>query len=265
MNTFEALVLGIVQGLTEFLPVSSSGHLAIGSALFGVDAEGNLTFAIAVHAATVLSTLVVLWHEVSKLFTGFFKFTWNEDMQMVCKILLSMVPVAIVGFFFKDYVEKVFGSGLLLVGIMLIVTAILLTFSYFARPRTREKITFRDAFIIGLSQAVAILPGLSRSGTTISTGLLLGCKKEQIASFSFLMVIIPILGEAAMDLMKGNFSASASGISTTALVVGFLAAFISGMLACRWMINIVKRGKLIWFAAYCVIIGAFAIIYSFVG
>ena len=264
MGWLEAIVLGIIQGLTEFLPVSSSGHLTIGSALFGIDGDENLTFAIVVHAATVLSTIVVLWKEVSVLFKGFFSFKWNEPMQMVCKILVSMIPVAIVGLFFKDYVEKLFGSGLLLVGCMLLVTAALLAFSYYAKPRQKEEISFKDAFIIGIAQACAVLPGLSRSGSTIATGLLLGDKKEQVAKFSFLMVIIPILGESFLSLMKGEFSPEASGISTGALVAGFLAAFISGTLACKWMINIVKKGKLIYFAYYCLAAGLFTIIYSLI-
>ncbi len=264
MSWIEALILGIIQGLTEFLPVSSSGHLTIGSVLFGMSGEENLTFAIAVHTATVLSTIVVLWNEVSTLFKGFFSFKWNDDMKMVCKILLSMIPVAIVGLFFKDYVEELFGSGLMLVGCMLLVTAVLLTFSYYAKPRQKEEISFKDAFIIGVAQACAVIPGLSRSGTTIATGLLLGNKKEQVAKFSFLMVIIPILGEALLDLMKGGFSPASSGISYTALIVGFLAAFITGTIACKWMINLVKKGKLIYFAYYCVVAGAIAIIYSLV-
>lgn len=264
MSWIEALLLGLVQGLTEFLPVSSSGHLTIGSALLGVSGEENLTFAVAVHAATVLSTIVVLRKEVSILFRGLFSFKWNKETQMVAKILLSMIPVGIVGLFFKDYVEAIFGSGLLIVGCMLLVTAALLAFSYYAKPRPKEEISFKDAFIIGIAQACAVLPGLSRSGSTIATGLLLGDKKEQVAKFSFLMVIIPILGEAFLDLMKGGFSASESGISTVSLLTGFVAAFVSGTIACRWMINLVKRGKLIYFAYYCVVAGLFAIVYSLI-
>lgn len=264
MSWIEALILGLVQGLTEFLPVSSSGHLTIGSALLGVSGEENLTFAVAVHAATVLSTIVVLRKEVSILFRGLFSFKWNKETQMVAKILLSMIPVGIVGLFFKDYVEEIFGSGLLIVGCMLLVTAALLAFSYYAKPQPKEEISFKDAFIIGIAQACAVLPGLSRSGSTIATGLLLGDKKEQVAKFSFLMVIIPILGEAFLDLMKGGFSASESGISTVSLLTGFVAAFVSGTIACRWMINLVKRGKLIYFAYYCVVAGLFAIVYSLI-
>ncbi|MDR1344527.1 MAG: undecaprenyl-diphosphate phosphatase [Tannerellaceae bacterium] len=264
MNIAESLALGVVQGLTEFLPVSSSGHLLIGSALFGLEGEDNLAFSVAVHAATVLSTIVVLRREVSGLFRGFFGFRWNEDMQMVCKILLSMIPVAIVGVFFKDYVETLFDGSLLPVGCMLLLTAVLLTFSYYAKPHRKEKLSFRDAFVIGLAQALAVIPGLSRSGSTIATGLLLGNKKEEIAKFSFLMVIIPILGEALLDLMKGEFSVEASGISASALIAGFIAAFVTGTIACRWMIDMVKKGKLIYFAYYCVAAGLCAIVYSLI-
>ena len=203
MNWFEALILGLVQGLTEYLPVSSSGHLAIGAHLFGINGEDNLTFTIMVHVATVLSTLVILWKEIDWILKGLFKFQMNEETKYAINIVISMIPVGIVGVFFKDKVEEVFGSGLLIVGCMLIVTALLLTFSYFAKPRQRENISPLHAFIIGLGQALAVLPGLSRSGTTIATGLLLGDKKEKMAQFSFLMVIPPILGEALLDLLKG--------------------------------------------------------------
>lgn len=264
MSWLEALVLGIIQGLTEFLPVSSSGHLIIGGEIFGLSGEENLTFAIVVHAATVLSTIVVLWPEVSKLFKGLFSFKWNKETQFIAKIFLSMVPVGIIGVFFKDYVEVLFGNGLLLVGCMLLLTALLLSFSYYAKPRPKEEISYKDAFLIGLVQGLAVLPGLSRSGSTIAAGLLLGNKKELVAKFSFLMVIIPILGEAFLDLMKGGFSPEASNISSTALIVGFLAAFISGTIACKWMIRLVTKGKLIYFAYYCVFAGLCAIIYSLI-
>jgi undecaprenyl-diphosphatase len=262
LTWIQALILGILQGLTEYLPVSSSGHLAIGGALFNLNGEENLTFTIVVHAATVLSTIVVLWPEIINLLQGLFKFKWNGETQYISKLAVSMIPVIIVGFFFKDYVEAAFGNGLLLVGCMLLLTAGLLMFSYFAKPRVKSQISFKDALIIGLSQAVAVLPGLSRSGTTISTGLLLGNKKENIAQFSFLMVIVPILGEAFLDLIKGDFSSAQSGISATALIVGFLAAFISGAIACKWMLNLVKKGKLIYFAYYCILAGLVVIGYS---
>lgn len=267
MDWIEALVLGLVQGLTEYLPVSSSGHLAIGSALFGIDAESNLTFTIAVHVATVLSTLVILWKEISWIFKGLFAGRMNEETRYFINVIVSMIPVGIVGVFFKDYVEDIFGSGLAIVGSMLLVTALLLTFSYYAKPRQKQSISTRDAFIIGLSQAVAVLPGLSRSGTTIATGLLLGNSKEKLAQFSFIMVIPPILGEALLDvvkMIKGGAEAVTGDISAASLIVGFIAAFVSGCLACKWMINIVKRGKLVYFAIYCAIAGIATLIFNFI-
>ena len=267
MEWFEALILGIIQGLTEYLPVSSSGHLAIGANLFGLSGEENLTFTVAVHVATVLSTIVILWREIVWLFTDLFKFKWNEGTKYIINILISMIPVAIVGLFFKDKVEAIFGSGLLVVGICLLVTATLLAFSYWARPRQRENISPLHAFIIGVAQALAVLPGLSRSGSTIATGLLLGNKKERLAQFSFLMVIPPILGEALLDvkdMAEMGVSQAMAGISPLALAVGFLAAFISGCLACKWMIGIVRRGKLIWFALYCAVVGTLTIVLPYV-
>ena len=256
MSWLEALVLGIVQGLTEYLPVSSSGHLAIGSALFGIEGEENLAFTIVVHVATVFSTLVILWKEIEWIFRGLFKFQMNSETRYAINILISMIPIGIVGVFFKDTVESIFGSGLLIVGCMLLVTAALLAFSYYAKPRQKESISMKDAFIIGLSQACAVLPGLSRSGTTIATGLLLGNNKAKLAQFSFLMVIPPILGEALLDVLKLVKGEDIAGdIPTLSLVVGFVAAFLFGCLACKWMINIVKKGKLIYFAIYCAIAG----------
>ncbi len=263
MSWFEALILGLLQGLTEYLPVSSSGHLAIGSALFGIDGEENLAFTITVHVATVFSTLFILWKEISWIFKGLFRFEMNDETRYVFNILISMIPVGIVGVFFKDQVEAVFGSGLTIVGYMLLLTAALLAFSYYAKPRIKDKISLRDAFIIGLAQACAVMPGLSRSGSTIATGLLLGNKKENLAQFSFLMVIPPILGEALLDIIKMMSGENIMGdIPATSLIVGFLAAFISGCLACKWMINIVKKGKLIYFAIYCVIAALFCLIYA---
>ena len=265
MSDLQALILGILQGLTEYLPVSSSGHLAIGAALFGVDGEENLAFTILVHVATVLSTLVVLWREVAWLFKGMFRWKMNDETRYILNIIVSMIPVGIVGVFFKDKVEEVFGSGLLIVGIMLLVTASLLTFSYYALPRQKEKISLRDAFIIGIAQACAVMPGLSRSGSTIATGLLLGNKKEKLAQFSFLMVIPPILGEALLDVMKmmeGGVATVAGDISVSALAIGFASAFVAGCFACKWMIDIVKRGKLIYFAIYCAIVGLVTIFLS---
>ena len=263
MSWIEALILGLVQGLTEYLPASSSGHLAIGSEFFGIEGEENLAFTVAVHVATVLSTLVILWKEIDWIFRGLFKCQLNEETKYVLNIVVSMIPVGIVGVFFKDYVEEVFGSGLAIVGAMLLLTAVLLTFSYYAKPRQKEKISLRDAFIIGLAQACAVMPGLSRSGSTIATGLLLGNKKETLAQFSFLMVIPPILGEALLDVVKGlNGEEAFGGIDALPLTVGFLAAFVSGCLACKWMINIVKKGKLIYFGIYCAIAGVLTLIYG---
>lgn len=260
MGELEALILGLLQGLTEYLPVSSSGHLAIGSYLFGVDGEENLTFTIVVHIATVLSTIVILWKEIWQLLLGALKFKWNDEMKYVVNIIISMIPIGIVGVFFKDKIEEVFGSGLLIVGLMLLLTSLLLSFTYKAKPRIKENISPLHAFIIGIAQACAVMPGLSRSGTTIATGLLLGNKKESMAQFSFLMVIPPILGEALLDFKKlfeaGAETAASGSVSTTALVIGFFAAFIAGCAACKWMVNIVKKGKLIYFAIYCAIIGA---------
>lgn len=277
MNTLQALIMGLLQGLTEYLPVSSSGHLTIASELFDIDGESNMTFTIAVHVATVLSTLVILGSEIGKILKGMcnplsprslkgngtFLNRLNPDQRYVLNILVSMIPIGIVGVFFKDQVEEIFGSGLLVVGICLLLTAALLTFSYLARPRQRENISLGHAFIIGLAQAVAVLPGLSRSGSTIATGLLLGNKKEKLAQFSFLMVIPPILGEALLDVLKMVKGEEATGgIDTLPLIVGFVAAFISGCAACKWMIGIVKKGKLIYFAYYCAIVGVASIVYS---
>ena len=263
MDWLQALVLGIIQGLTEYLPVSSSGHLAIGSYLFGIDGEENLAFTVLVHVATVMSTFVVLWKEIDWILKGLFKFKMNDETKYFLNIVVSMIPIGIVGVFFKDTVEEIFGSGLLIVGCCLLLTAVLLTFSYYAKPRQRENISMKDAFIIGLAQACAVLPGLSRSGSTIATGLLLGNKKEKLAQFSFLMVIPPILGEALLDVLKAAKCEEAFGdISVLPLVVGFIAAFVSGCLACKWMINIVKKGKLIYFGIYCAIAGAVTIVCS---
>ncbi len=268
MSILESIILGLIQGLTEFLPVSSSGHLIIGQTILGLDisAEDSLSFSVVVHTATVISTLVILWGEIKHLFIGTFTTTkWNDDKEYVCKILLSMIPVFIVGMFFKDTIEDIFGEGLNVVSICLIVTSLLLAFAYFAKPREKENISYFHAFIIGLAQAIAVLPGLSPSGTTIATGLLLGNKKEKVAQFSFLMVIIPILGEAFLDLLKMLKDSSAfTNIETLPLLFGFIAAFLSGCFACKFMINIVKRGKLIYFAIYCFVVGCGSLIYNYI-
>lgn len=266
MSWWEALLLGFIQGITEFLPVSSSGHLEIGQALLGTAGEENLTFAIVVHVATVLSTLVILWREVSVLFRGTFStLQWNAEKDYVAKILVSMIPVFIVGMFFKDQVEAFFGHGLLLVGICLVVTSILLWLSEFLTKRMHREgheVSYRDAIIIGCAQAVAVLPGLSRSGTTIATGLLCGVKKESVAQFSFLMVLIPILGEALLDLIDLLQGEMTTAIGWLPLAVGFVSAFVTGCFACRFMIDIVRKQRLIYFAIYCLCAGLFSIIYG---
>lgn len=281
METFEALILGLLQGLTEYLPVSSSGHLAIGSHILGIEAEENLMFTVAVHVATVLSTLVVLGGEIFRLVRGTFGpfnagasglARLNADQRYMLNILVSMIPIFVVGIFFKffkDTVDRIFDKDLrlLVVGCCLLVTAGLLAYSYLSKPRQKESISLVDAFIIGIAQAVAVLPGLSRSGSTIATGLILGNNKAHMAQFSFLMVIPPILGEALLDTIevaKKGFSATFGDLSVMALVVGFVAAFVSGIAACKWMIGIVRRGKLIYFAYYCVAVGAVTLAYHFI-
>ena len=264
MDWIQALILGLVQGLTEYLPVSSSGHLTILSNFFGIDGADNLQFTVAVHVATVLSTLVVLWKEIDWILMGLFKFKMNDETKYALNILVSMIPVGIVGVFFKDKVEEAFGAGLLIVGVMLIVTSILLIFSYYAKPRVKEHISLWDAFVIGVAQACAVLPGLSRSGSTIATGLMLGDKKEKLAQFSFLMVIPPILGEALLDVlkaMKGDEVVNES-IGLFPMIIGFVAAFLSGCFACKLMINLVKKGKLVYCGIYCAIIGVTVLTYQ---
>jgi len=263
MEWFEALILGIVQGLTEFLPVSSSGHLTIGRELLGIEASGDLVFEITVHAATVLSTIVVFHKQIWKLLCGFFKFKNNDETDYLLKIAVSMIPIFIVGMFFKDQVEALF-SSLMVVGVALLVTAALLFFSDFASKKAQQEnsarngISYWQAFVVGLGQAIAVIPGLSRSGTTISTGLLCGVRREVIAQFSFLMVLIPILGEAFLDLVGGEMASSTVG--ALPLAVGFVAAFLSGLFACKVMLALVRKARLSWFALYCAIVGIIVII-----
>lgn len=257
MGLLEAILLGIVQGITEFLPVSSSGHLQIAKELLGVQLENNITFDVTLHAATVLSTMVVLWRELWRLLKGCLSRRFNEEQAYVIKVVLSMIPAGIVGMLFADPIERLF-SSLWFVGLMLLLTASLLAFAYYAKPRKKSEISYRDAFVIGLAQAAATLPGLSRSGSTIATGLLLGDEKSAVANFSFIMVIPVILGKMLLDLLSGEMAAMT--ISNEVLISGFLAAFISGALACKFMIEIVKRGKLIWFALYCALAGAVCLI-----
>lgn len=273
MDWLQALILGLVQGLTEYLPVSSSGHLELGKIILGPQAEaGGLTFDIVVHVATVLSTLVILWKEIVWILQGLLKFKWNDETRYTLNILISMIPVGVVGLCFKDSIEALYGDSqhttLLVVGCCLLVTATLLALTHFYVPKERETISPLHAFIIGIAQAVAVLPGLSRSGSTIATGLLLGNSRKSLAQFSFLMVIPPILGEALLDF-KHIFAPSAEYIAehgaemvsvpASSLIVGFIGAFISGCFACKWMIALVKKCKLIYFAAYCAVIGIVAL------
>lgn len=263
MTAIEGLILGLIQGLTEFLPVSSSGHLAIGKEILGVEASEDLMFEVAVHAATVLATIVVFWKPILELLKGLFKFKYNDQTDYIFKICVSMIPVFVVGVFFKDYVEELF-KPFFVVGIALLVTACQLYFSdmFSGRQKNvkehRNGISYLQAFIVGLGQAIAVVPGLSRSGTTISTGLLSGVKREAVAQFSFLMVIVPILGEALLDVVKGDFASSTIGV--TPLACGFAAAFVSGLFACKVMIALVKKAKLKWFALYCAAAGLVVIV-----
>jgi len=260
MSEIEALILGIVQGLTEFLPISSSGHLLLSKEILGIN-DGGATFEVLVHAATVLSTLTVFRNDILKLIAGLFKFKYNEETIYIFKIIISMIPIMVVGLVFKDKVVELFGEGPRFIGFMLLVTATLLLFTHYVKKRTKP-ISYGNAFVIGLAQACAVLPGLSRSGATISTGLLLGNNKNEIAKFSFLMVLVPILGEAILELMDGKFSPTESGISTLSLTVGFIGAYLSGLIACKFMIKLVRQVKLLWFAIYCAIIGIVAILFS---
>ncbi len=258
MNNFDALLLGIIQGLTEFLPVSSSGHLELGKAILGDTSvpEESLMFTVVVHFATALSTIVVFRKDILDILRGLFSFTWNEETQFSAKIILSMIPAVIVGLFFEEQLEALFGGNILLVGCMLIVTAVLLYFADKAKD-TQKKVSFSNAFVIGVSQAVAMLPGISRSGATISTSVLLGNDKGKAARFSFLMVIPLILGKIAKDIMGGDLTTSSGNISV--YIIGFLGAFVAGLVACTWMIKLVKKSKLSWFAIYCLVVGLVAI------
>ncbi len=256
MNVFQAILLGIIQGLTEFLPISSSGHLEIGHSLLGIHNENNLLFVLDVHLATVLSTIVVFRKDIGILIQDLFKFEWNASTKYISMLLLSSVPIVIIGLLFKAEIESVFTGNLLLVGCMLIITAFLLTLTVYV-AKSNRKMTYSKAFVMGIAQMLAVLPGISRSGSTIATGLLMGVKKDEVARFSFLMVLIPIIGAAILDMASGEISAQ--NVDLINLLIGFVAAFITGVLACSWMIKIVKRGKLIYFAIYCALIGLIAI------
>lgn len=259
MTIFEAIILGLLQGLTEFLPVSSSGHLEIGKYWFGINPETSFYFTLAVHAATVLSTVIVFWPEVIRLISGTLKLRMNDETRYVFKILISMIPIGVVGIFFKDEVAVLFNGDLVFIGFMLAVTSLLLTAAHFMRKGKRN-ISYLDAFIIGIAQTIAVIPGISRSGATISTGLLLGNSKDQIARFSFLMVLIPIIGANILEIFSSR--GGTESIDPGAVAAGFLAAFISGYAACRWMIALVKKSKLIWFSVYCIIVGITCIFFG---
>lgn len=273
MNIFEAIILGIIQGLTEFLPVSSSGHLEIGKALLNVQIEEDLGFTVVVHLATVLSTITVFYSEIKELAAGVFRFKWNDKMQYVTKLVISAIPVLFVGLLFKDEVESLFannevssdGSGnqhnLILVGSALLLTSLLLGITSFIKPGQTKRIPYLDAIIMGIAQAFAVIPGLSRSGSTIAAGLLMKNNREEVARFSFLMVLIPIIGASGLMVLDW-IEAGTTGTGIIQLIAGFLASFISGYFACRWMINIVKKGKLIWFAIYCSLAGIISILFS---
>ena len=263
MEIIDAIILGIIQGLTEFLPVSSSGHLELGKAILGDSSvpKESLLFTVVLHFATALSTIVIFRKDILQLIKGALKFEWNEDLQFISKIALSMLPAVIIGVFFEDELEQLFNGNILLVGCMLIVTAVLLFLADKAKD-TQKKVSFSNAFIIGVSQAIAMLPGISRSGATISTSVLLGNDKTKAARFSFLMVVPLIFGKIAKDLLGGELTYDSSNF--TALSIGFIAAFVAGLFACTWMISLVKKSKLSYFAIYCVVVGVIAIIWSLV-
>lgn len=277
MDWLQALLLGIVQGLTEFLPVSSSGHLMIVRDLLGVDGDGFLDFTVTVHLATVLSTIIVFWKPILKLLAGFFRFKYNDETDYVFKIVVSMIPVAVVGLLFKDQVEALFSDNLFTVAVCLIITAVLLYLSdTFGRSSSseggsqasaasaRNGISYWQAAVVGFSQALAVAPGLSRSGTTIATGLLCGVRRDVMAQFSFLMVLVPIIGEQFLDLVKGlsGEAVFGGGLSPLCLAVGFFAAFLSGLFACKVMLAIVRKARLTWFALYCLVVALLLLIFA---
>ena len=261
MDIIDSIILGIIQGLTEFLPVSSSGHLEIGKAILGDNSvpEESLLFTVVLHFATSLSTIVVFRKDIFDIIKGFLSFKWNDDTKFITKIIVSMLPAVVVGLFFEEELESLFGGNILLVGCMLIVTAILLFLADKAK-NTDKKVSFKNAFVIGISQAIAMIPGISRSGATISTAVLLGNDKTKAARFSFLMVVPLIFGKIAKDLFSGELSFESQNI--IALSIGFIAAFIAGLFACTWMIALVKKSKLSYFAIYCVVVGLIAFIFS---
>ncbi|MFV9483268.1 undecaprenyl-diphosphate phosphatase [Christiangramia sp. OXR-203] len=262
MDLLDAVILGIIQGLTEFLPVSSSGHLELGKAILGDTSvpEESLLFTVVLHFATALSTLVIFRKDVFEILRGLFSFKWNEETQFSLKIIISMLPAVIVGLLFEEQLEALFGGNILFVGFMLLVTALLLWLADKAKD-TGKKVSYSNAFVIGVAQAIAMLPGISRSGATISTSVLLGNDKTKAARFSFLMVVPLIFGKIAKDLLGGELTSSSTDL--TALAVGFISAFIAGLVACTWMITLVKKSKLSWFAIYCFVVGIAAIIFAY--
>ncbi len=265
MNSWEAFILGIIQGLTEFLPISSSGHLELGSYLLNTNTSENLLFTIVVHIATALSIIIVFKKDIQQILYSLFKFSNNEDTQLILKIILSSVPVGLIGIFFEEKVETLFNGNILLVGLMLIITSIILALTQIQKKSSKKKVSFFSAFIIGIAQSIAILPGISRSGITISTALLLSIDKKEATKFSFLMVLVPIFGIMIIKLFKGFSSVESlsSDIELSSLIIGFISALISGIIACKWMIKIVQKSNLIYFAIYCLIIGSFSIFSSF--
>lgn len=258
MTWYEALILGLIQGLTEFLPVSSSGHLELGSYLFGLK-EDNLTFSIIVHGATFLSVVVVFRNDILQLIKGLFSFRWNDETKFISLILLSAIPVGVTGVLFKDQLETLFEGNIALVGLMLLVTATLLFLTGYA-PDKKKSIGVKEAILIGIAQTIAIMPGISRSGATISTALYLGVDRVKATRFSFLMVLIPIFGATFLEILDLSKATEPSSISPLALIIGASVAFLSGLFACSWMLRIVRKGKLIYFSAYCVVVGIIAII-----
>tara|TARA_R100000935_G_C2816586_1_gene157621 strand:- start:78 stop:875 length:798 start_codon:yes stop_codon:yes gene_type:complete len=262
LNEFDAAILGIVQGLTEFLPVSSSGHLELGKAILGDNSipSESLMFTVVLHAATALSTIVVFRKDIWEILAGLFQFKWNEETQFSLKIILSMIPAVIIGLFFEEELEQLFGGNILFVGFMLLITALLLWLADKAKD-TQKPVNYKNAFVIGVAQAIAMLPGISRSGATISTSVLLGNDKSKAARFSFLMVVPLILGKIAKDILSGDLAESTT--ETSILIIGFITAFIAGIVACTWMIQLVKKSKLSYFAIYCFVAGVLAIIFGY--
>ena len=261
MEVIDAIILGVIQGLTEFLPVSSSGHLELGKAILGDNSlpTESLLFTVVLHFATALSTIVVFRKDILEIIKGILKFEWNEDMNFISKIAISMIPATITGVFFEEELELLFGGQIALVGFMLIITALLLYLADRAK-NTNKSVSFSNAFIIGISQAIAILPGISRSGATISTSVLLGNDKTKAARFSFLMVVPLIFGKISKDILNGELTYESSNFLP--LSIGFVAAFIAGLFACTWMIALVKKSKLTYFSIYCAIVGLIAIIWA---